>query len=56
VSSKRADFVGKIAASCLGRFDIHERPEMTPQIEHRMCQVLDEKQPGIDPLIRRLLG
>jgi hypothetical protein len=29
---------------------------MKPQIEHRMRQILDEKQPGIDPLIRQLLG
>jgi hypothetical protein len=29
---------------------------MKPQIEYRMRQILDEKQPGIDPLIRQLLG
>ena len=29
---------------------------MKPQIEHRMRQILDETQPGIDPLIRQLLG
>lgn len=38
------------------RFYILTHPEMKPQIEHRMRQILDEKQPGIDPLIRQLLG
>jgi NAD(P)-dependent dehydrogenase (short-subunit alcohol dehydrogenase family) len=38
------------------RFYILTHPEMKPQIEYRMRQILDEKQPGIDPLIRQLLG
>jgi NAD(P)-dependent dehydrogenase (short-subunit alcohol dehydrogenase family) len=38
------------------RFYILTHPEMKPQIEHRMRQILDEKQPGIDPLFRQLFG
>lgn len=38
------------------RFYILTHPEMKPQIEHRMQQILDEKQPGIDPLFRQLFG
>jgi NAD(P)-dependent dehydrogenase (short-subunit alcohol dehydrogenase family) len=38
------------------RFYILTHPEMKPQIEHRMRQILDEKQPGIDPLIRQLFS
>jgi NAD(P)-dependent dehydrogenase (short-subunit alcohol dehydrogenase family) len=38
------------------RFYILTHPEMKPQVEYRMRQILDEKQPGIDPLIRQLLG
>jgi NAD(P)-dependent dehydrogenase (short-subunit alcohol dehydrogenase family) len=36
------------------RFYILTHPEMKPQIEHRMHQILEEKQPGIDPLFRQL--
>ena len=36
------------------RFYILTHPEMKPQVEHRMRQILDEKQPGIDPLFRQL--
>ena len=36
------------------RFYILTHPEMKPQIEHRMRQILDEKQPGIDPMFRQL--
>jgi NAD(P)-dependent dehydrogenase (short-subunit alcohol dehydrogenase family) len=38
------------------RFYILTHPEMKKQVEYRMQQILDEKQPGIDPLIRQLLG
>lgn len=38
------------------RFYILTHPEMKPQIEYRMRQVIDEKQPGIDPLFRQLFG
>ncbi len=38
------------------RFYILTHPEMKPQIEHRMQQILDEKQPGIDPLFKQLFG
>jgi NAD(P)-dependent dehydrogenase (short-subunit alcohol dehydrogenase family) len=38
------------------RFYILTHPEMKKQVEYRMQQILDEKQPGIDPLIRSLLG
>jgi len=36
------------------RFYILTHPEMKPQVEHRMRQILEEKQPGIDPLFRQL--
>lgn len=38
------------------RFYILTHPEMKPAIEHRMRQILDEKAPGIDPMMRQLLG
>jgi NAD(P)-dependent dehydrogenase (short-subunit alcohol dehydrogenase family) len=38
------------------RFYVLTHPEMKPQIEYRMQQILEEKQPGIDPLIRSLFG
>lgn len=38
------------------RFYVLTHPEMKPQIEHRMRQILEEKPPGIDPLIRSLFG
>jgi len=38
------------------KFYILTHPEMKPQIEYRMRQILDEQQPGIDPLFRSLFG
>ena len=35
------------------RFYILTHPENKPQIEHRMQQVLEEKQPGIDPRFKQ---
>ncbi len=34
------------------RFYVLTHPEMKPAIEHRMTQILNEQQPGIDPLFR----
>jgi NAD(P)-dependent dehydrogenase (short-subunit alcohol dehydrogenase family) len=39
-----------------GAFYVLTHPEMKPMIEHRMQQILDEKQPGIDPLFRQLFA
>lgn len=38
------------------RFYVLTHPEMKPAIEHRMKQILDETQPGIDPLFRSLFA
>lgn len=38
------------------RFYVLTHPEMKPAIEHRMKQILDEQQPGIDPMFRQLFG
>lgn len=38
------------------RFYILTHPEMKPAVEHRMRQILDEQQPGIDPMFRALFG
>lgn len=38
------------------KFYILTHPEMKPAIEHRMKQILEESQPGIDPLFRSLFG
>lgn len=38
------------------KFYILTHPDMKPAIEHRMKQILDESQPGIDPLFRSLFG
>ena len=38
------------------KFYVITHPEMKPAIEHRMRQILDETQPGIDPLFRSLFG
>jgi len=38
------------------RFYILTHPEMKPQVEHRMQQILAEQQPGIDPLFRQLFA
>ncbi len=38
------------------RFYVLTHPEMKPQIEKRMEQILEEKQPGIDPLFRSIFG
>ena len=47
----------KILQSIKGdKFYILTHPEMKPAIEHRMRQILDEKTPGIDPMMRALLG
>jgi NAD(P)-dependent dehydrogenase (short-subunit alcohol dehydrogenase family) len=35
-------------------FYVLTHPEMKPQVEHRMRQILEEKQPGIDPLFRSM--
>jgi len=45
-----------VAAIREPRFYVLTHPEMKPQIEHRMRQILDEKPPGMDPLIRQLFG
>jgi NAD(P)-dependent dehydrogenase (short-subunit alcohol dehydrogenase family) len=36
------------------RFYILTHPDMKPAIEHRMRDILDERAPGIDPLMRQL--
>jgi NAD(P)-dependent dehydrogenase (short-subunit alcohol dehydrogenase family) len=36
------------------RFYILTHPEMKPAIEHRMSDILEERAPGIDPLMRQL--
>jgi NAD(P)-dependent dehydrogenase (short-subunit alcohol dehydrogenase family) len=36
------------------RFYVLTHPEMKPAIEHRMRDILDERQPGIDPMFRAL--
>lgn len=38
------------------RFYVLTHPEMTRQVEHRMRQILDDKQPGLDPRLRALFG
>ena len=38
------------------KFYILTHPEMKPAIEHRMNQILGEQSPGIDPMMRALLG
>ncbi len=38
------------------KFYILTHPEMKPAIEHRMRQILDEQQPGIDPMFRAFFG
>ena len=53
-ADKVADAV--VHAIQTNRFYILTHPEMKKQVEYRMQQILDEKQPGIDPLIRSLLG
>ncbi len=50
-----------IAEACVDairapRFYVLTHPEMKPQIEHRMRQILDEKQPGVDPMFRSLFA
>lgn len=45
-----------VAAVKESRFYVLTHPEMKPQIEHRMRQILEEKQPGMDPMIRALLA
>jgi len=37
-------------------FYILTHPEMKPAIAHRMRQILEDRQPGIDPLFRSLFG
>jgi NAD(P)-dependent dehydrogenase (short-subunit alcohol dehydrogenase family) len=39
-----------------GRFYVLTHPELTPAIEHRMTQILEQRQPGIDPMFRSLFG
>jgi len=36
------------------RFYVLTHPEMKPAIEHRLRDILEERQPGIDPLFRQL--
>jgi NAD(P)-dependent dehydrogenase (short-subunit alcohol dehydrogenase family) len=38
------------------KFYILTHPEMKPAIEHRMKQILGEQAPGVDPMMRSLLG
>ena len=38
------------------RFYILTHPEMKPAIKHRMDDILDERAPGIDPLMRSLFA
>ena len=45
-----------VAAIREPRFYVLTHPEMKPQIAHRMRQILEEKPPGIDPMIRSLFG
>ncbi len=45
-----------VAAIGSGKFYILTHPEMKPAIDHRMRQILDEDQPGIDPMMRSLFG
>ena len=45
-----------VAAIREPRFYVLTHPEMKPQIEHRMRQILEEKPPGIDPMIRALFA
>jgi NAD(P)-dependent dehydrogenase (short-subunit alcohol dehydrogenase family) len=37
-------------------FYVLTHPDMKPQIEYRMRQILDEKPPGIDPMFRQLFA
>jgi len=51
----------KVADACLDairaqKFYVLTHPEMKPQVEHRMRQILDEKQPGIDPMLRAVFS
>ncbi len=45
-----------VAAIREPRFYVLTHPEMKPQIEYRMKQILEERAPGIDPLFRSLFG
>jgi len=36
------------------RFYVLTHPEMKPAIQHRMRDILEERQPGIDPMSRQL--
>ena len=45
-----------VAAIRERKFYILTHPEMKPQIQYRMSQILDEQTPGIDPLVRSLFG
>ena len=38
------------------RFYILTHPEMKPAVEHRMRDILEERPPGVDPLMRSLFG
>ncbi len=53
-----ADHVAKAVVTAIreDKFYILTHPEMKPAIGHRMRQILEEEQPGIDPLFRQLLG
>jgi len=44
------------AAIRANKFYVLTHPEMTPGVEHRMRQIIEEKPPGIDPVMRSLLG
>ena len=53
-ASKIADEI--VAAVRAPKFYILTHPEMKPAVEHRMRQILDEQQPGIDPMFRAFFG
>ena len=57
-SGKPVDEVADAVVSAIHarRFYVLTHPEMKPAIEHRLRDILEERQPGIDPLFRSLLG
>jgi NAD(P)-dependent dehydrogenase (short-subunit alcohol dehydrogenase family) len=53
-ASEIADHV--VAAIRTRRFWVFTHPEMASQIEHRLREVTEQRQPGIDPTFRQLLS
>jgi NAD(P)-dependent dehydrogenase (short-subunit alcohol dehydrogenase family) len=53
-ASEIADHV--VAAIRTRRFWVFTHPEMASQIEHRLRDVTEQRQPGIDPTFRQLLS